>query len=77
MRDYHVIMSSCDRPEDNKRSDYFLRVNKFWVNFDIDFARPYPERKWLMLLEDEFSRYPIVDSISNVSQQLHVTKAKL
>ncbi|KAK9711410.1 Integrase zinc binding domain [Popillia japonica] len=35
-----------------------------WENLDIDFAGPYPGGKYLLILIDEHTRYPIVEVIS-------------
>ncbi|KAK9744023.1 Integrase zinc binding domain [Popillia japonica] len=44
-----------------------------WENLDIDFAGPYPGGKYLLILIDEHTRYPIVEVISTLDAQT-VTK---
>ncbi|KAK9686648.1 Integrase core domain [Popillia japonica] len=44
-----------------------------WENLDIDFAGPYPGGKYLLILIDEHTRYPIVEVISALDAQT-VTK---
>ncbi|KAK9744597.1 Integrase core domain [Popillia japonica] len=37
-----------------------------WENLDIDFAGPYPGGQYLLILVDEYSRYPVVEVISSL-----------
>jgi hypothetical protein len=38
-----------------------------WTELSMDFCGPYPNRQYIMVVMDEYSRYPVVETLTTVS----------
>ena len=40
-----------------------------WLNLSVDFCGPLPTGEYLLVITDEYSRYPVVDVIRGTSAE--------
>lgn len=52
-----------------------LPKNRFG-NIDIDFSGPYPDKTYLLIAVDEYSRYPIAETIPNIKSDTVVKELR-